>query len=1198
MAYDFSISGLIQMDNGDFKNKLGDLINKLNDFGIDLKSMGSKATSVFSNMGVDVAKLASKFGGKGGLITVIVATTIALQKLGAEMNKATSAIVKGTGATGEALREFEENAQDAMIEGVGRSAEEVGSMVADLNTRFAVTGRTLTNLTKQFAKFSNVTDTDTKTAINEVADVVNKWGLSVEDINPLLEQLTKAGQMSGISIGELTNGLKSGQVTFKQFGMSTTQSIAFLSNLSQKGVETSSALMGMRTALAYFSSQGINASKGFEEVSEKIRNAKSETEALQISFEVFGTRAGAEMVRVLRDNTNGIEEYTEALKNAGGTIEETNKASKSSQQAMEELKTSLAGTFQDFGKGIDTLWRTILEAGRNIVEMISPVIKPIGSVFKDVFDFISELLSVLFENIQEFRNQFGSVTESIGSILNTMAKFVHKVLGNVLNVFKETFGLIFAIINGKWELAWLYAQNILLRVVDVIFDACSTVVNTFAKMVNGIIEILNGLVYIINLLPQLFGTQLIGYVEKLSEATNISDTLGIQERIQKNTERIDELTGKSAERIAGEIGAVSNEVLNVTQQNSKLTTKTTKKTLEDIASKYKSTVDMLKLAYEEELSYAEYRKASSSEIFEIKKKYLMDELNMYIETAEAQRKEAMLEAKNDEDRAIINKKYDEEISAHRLATINQIIEEEKKYFDEERELAESNAETELQIYKQSTEQEIKLAEKKKTSAKKVYEMKRNYLLAEYDMTNSILHSNMENEIAQAKTAEQVQIIRNKYNVEFQKNSIELYNNLDDLNEEYAQNNKVTFAKVLSVVKKVANEIKNVFSKVFSVVGKVFSTISSGMNKLFNLNTDEALENLLVFEDKVLTFFVETLPQLPKFFESALSSIGILLENIFSAQFDIGSVIASISKSIAIYIPKIVKNLVKLVPSIIVGVVGSMAEWIGSGEFEDAINEIIDTIIEGFENFDVDSVSNVINKILSAFLNVVTNVLPKFLKSIVSFISDKLIPMLVKIIPNIISVLPKILSAIVSSLPSMISKLASALITNIPTLLVSIVNAISDNLPTLIEQLIEMIPRVVVALVEAIVDAFQKVNWLDVLKSIVKGAVNIVIGIVNGIIGAINLIPGINIPKLQYLAKGTNNAKSGLTIVGEQGPELVDMHGSERVYTAQNTRELFNNSSNGGNTFNVTFNDVRDTTAYSMMKQMKDWQRSLAFNAVI
>ncbi len=39
------------------------------------------------------------------------------------------------------------------------------------------------------------------------------------------------------------------------------------------------------------------------------------------------------------------------------------------------------------------------------------------------------------------------------------------------------------------------------------------------------------------------------------------------------------------------------------------------------------------------------------------------------------------------------------------------------------------------------------------------------------------------------------------------------------------------------------------------------------------------------------------------------------------------------------------------------------------------------------------------------------------------------------------------------------------------------------------------------------------------------------------------------------ASGTNNARPGFTLVGEQGPELVRMGGGERVSTADETKSL-------------------------------------------
>lgn len=61
---------------------------------------------------------------------------------------------------------------------------------------------------------------------------------------------------------------------------------------------------------------------------------------------------------------------------------------------------------------------------------------------------------------------------------------------------------------------------------------------------------------------------------------------------------------------------------------------------------------------------------------------------------------------------------------------------------------------------------------------------------------------------------------------------------------------------------------------------------------------------------------------------------------------------------------------------------------------------------------------------------------------------------------------------------------------------------------------------------------------------------------------------------QALAGGTNSARAGLTLVGEEGPELVEMRGGERVHTASATRGLLRGgggsavAGGGGITVNV------------------------------
>ena len=81
------------------------------------------------------------------------------------------------------------------------------------------------------------------------------------------------------------------------------------------------------------------------------------------------------------------------------------------------------------------------------------------------------------------------------------------------------------------------------------------------------------------------------------------------------------------------------------------------------------------------------------------------------------------------------------------------------------------------------------------------------------------------------------------------------------------------------------------------------------------------------------------------------------------------------------------------------------------------------------------------------------------------------------------------------------------------------------------------------------------------------------------------------------ADGTTSALKGLHIVGERGPELVRFRGGERVYNATDTARMM--SGGGKNTtMNVTFNNTTDTTAYTMVRQLRQYQREMAINGIL
>ena len=117
------------------------------------------------------------------------------------------------------------------------------------------------------------------------------------------------------------------------------------------------------------------------------------------------------------------------------------------------------------------------------------------------------------------------------------------------------------------------------------------------------------------------------------------------------------------------------------------------------------------------------------------------------------------------------------------------------------------------------------------------------------------------------------------------------------------------------------------------------------------------------------------------------------------------------------------------------------------------------------------------------------------------------------------------------------------------------------------------------------------NPLEGIKTMFRDAFNWIINKVNTLIGGLNKIKmpdwvpglggkGINIPKIPTLWKGSNYTLGGLTLVGEQGPELVNMPRGASVTPAHKTEQMLNNA-NGpveivlkiDNFYNNTANDI-------------------------
>lgn len=639
MANEYSINARITADSADFQRAVADASESLEEmqgvfsqvtgrikdgaknWGLDLDQFYEKGSSIFKDFGVDIDKFAAHFGVEGKVVAAIAAATAALTKFGQAMHEARAEIAKGTGAVGDDLVKMQDTLHATLISGVGRDVTEVAGMIADLNTRFGATGEELVELTGLFDQFSNATGEDTRNSINEIADVMAKWGIETEQMAPLLDELTVASQMSGASIGELTGGLKTGQAVFSQFGMSATDSIALISSLAKNGIESSTAINSLRFALNKFADEGVGAQEGLEKTIEAIQSATTETEALSIASETFGAKNGAEMVKVLSSGAMAADAFKEAIMNAGGAVSATSDATRNSASAIDDLKSILTGTFAGFGEGFDNFFRDFIDSISEIVKYIAPVIEPIGNIFRDVFSAIGEMLKVLVTNFVEFQERFNTAFKTVKTIIQSAYEVIHKVLGNILEAFKTAFGLIFAILDGKWGLAWANVKKLALLAVKNISDILSSLTNLFAKAINGVINLINQVIDKYHSLPRAVQIIDINRIDNVSENTDIASIFGITRKLSETQAEIDKLSGKAAERVTGDIGAVKAAAQDASVAIQKEAMKVAEVTFDWDKKLLQQQIDILEMRKSEAVKTAQAEGKSEEEIYRIKVAY-------------------------------------------------------------------------------------------------------------------------------------------------------------------------------------------------------------------------------------------------------------------------------------------------------------------------------------------------------------------------------------------------------------------------------------------------------------------------------------------------------------------------------------------------------------------------------------------------
>lgn len=308
------------------------------------------------------------------------------------------------------------------------------------------------------------------------------------------------------------------------------------------------------------------------------------------------------------------------------------------------------------------------------------------------------------------------------------------------------------------------------------------------------------------------------------------------------------------------------------------------------------------------------------------------------------------------------------------------------------------------------------------------------------------------------------------------------------------------AKLVTKVTEVIGNIINVISNVSNYIVNIFNSIKYVLSKLFEFDVDEALDNLLKVEDSILTFFVETLPRLPSFFESAFSSVLTLIGSITNSinWENVKKIISSIIETVVTYAPKIIKGIIDLFVNLGNTLQQVLAE--NAPSIVDALGTMFFTIIESLPGL-ITNVITVAGTYISQIGKYITDNAEKLstdLTSIVKSIVDSISTFITNggwknILSAILTIQKSIENAVADNMPAIAEAITKALPDLVQMLIDSIVSA-SRTLGKIAKTLLPLIAKIINALVEVITSDEVVESSIEAIEGIIEGLIPAIVDI--------------------------------------------------------------------------------------------------------
>lgn len=381
-------------------------------------------------------KAGDKLGAVGSTLTKkvtapIVAIGAAAGAAWKGIDDALDTIVTKTGATGDAMKGFEDNFKNVFTS-IPADAQQVGDAIGELNTQFGLTGEALEQASTQMVQFATINGTDITNSTIAAKQAMEQFGASTEELPGFLDTVTAAAQQTGQSTDSIFEAVKRGAPQLKQMGIGMNDAAMLMAKFQQSGLDSTKVLGSLTKAQVKYAKDGKTLQQGMEEFFQAVEQGGDSVDVINQASEIFGSKNGPMMVEAIKSGKISLDDFTAAGQNFSGTVAET-----------------FEGTLDPVDKfklALNNLKMTGAELFNSIQEVAAPILEQIVEKVKA----LREKWESLSPQTQQTIVKVAAIAAAIGPLLIVLGKMATGigVVIKALTMFANPVGIVVALIAG------------------------------------------------------------------------------------------------------------------------------------------------------------------------------------------------------------------------------------------------------------------------------------------------------------------------------------------------------------------------------------------------------------------------------------------------------------------------------------------------------------------------------------------------------------------------------------------------------------------------------------------------------------------------------------------------------------------------------------------------------------------------------